>query len=169
MICYEKILKPKINFMETFMTKNPWIQQIEITGTFKRLEDLPELDVEQLLKKAAKAFESAKNEITYGETIRDLLAAENEPKECHRSLTTIGVWHFECGIELFSKAARNLVRAKNRGLTEEMQKEVETQIKECRKQLEKANKQKDSAKELLDFVWETGKQPPELKPAVGNF
>jgi hypothetical protein len=88
------------------MAENPWSPLFEIIGTYSRPEDLPELNAGQLLKKAATAFDSAKNEVTYGETISDLLPLESELQECHRSLATIGVWHFECGIELLGKAVR---------------------------------------------------------------
>ena len=134
------------------MTTNPWIPLIEITGTFTRPEDLIELNAEQLVEKAAKAFDSAKNEMTYGQTINDLLANESQLSECHRSLASIGLWHFECGVELFQKALRNFERAKTHELSKESQKEVEAPLRECKKQLAAAAKQKDSARDLLNLI-----------------
>lgn len=131
------------------MTNNPWIPLFLTTENFIQPEQLPELDAEYFLGKATKASNSAKNEITYGETISDLLSVgENGLKECHRSLATIGVWHFECAVELFNKAIRNFEKAKERGLS----KDVEAQIEECRKQLVVVIKQKDSAEDLLNLI-----------------
>jgi spermidine synthase len=140
------------------MAENPWIPLLEITGTYQQLEELAELDAEEFLNKAHKAADSAQNEITYGETISDLLANESEIKECHRSLATIGVWHFECSVELFNKAIRNFERAKKRGLSKELQKEVEVKIKDCRKQLVTVTKQKDSATDLLNSLEKSNKK-----------
>jgi hypothetical protein len=134
------------------MAENPWIPLLEITGTYSRPEELVEPDARHFLQKAAKAFDSAKNEISYGETISDLLSNEDKLRECHRSLANICLWHFECSVELFSKALRNFGRAKKHGLTKEEQKEVEARIKECRKHLVAGIKQKNSAKQLLNSI-----------------
>ena len=135
------------------MTDNPWIPLFLTTENLFQAEQLPELDAEHFMQKATKAIDSANNEITYGETIKDLLLAnENGLKECHRSLATIGVWHFECGVELFNKAIRNFEKAKKRGLSRNERKEVEAQIKDCRKQLLAVNEQKDSAEDLLNSI-----------------
>jgi hypothetical protein len=135
------------------MTNNPWIPLFITTENFIPVEALAEYDAVLFLQKAAKAIDSAKNEIIYGETISELLSAnENGLKECHRSLATIGLWHFECGVELFNKAIRNFERAEKRGLSKAKQKEVEVQINECRKQLVTVTKQKDSAVDLLNSI-----------------
>ena len=136
----------------TYMN-NPWIPLFLTTENFIQAEQLPEPNAKHFLQRATSAIDSAKNEITYGETIKDLLLAnEDGLKECHRSLATIGVWHFECGVELFNKAIRNFEKAKKRGLSRSEQKDVEAQIKECRKQLVRVNKQKDSADDLLNSI-----------------
>jgi len=135
------------------MTDNPWIPLFLTTENFIQPEHLPEPGAEHFLLKANKAIDSAKNEITYGETIKDLLlAGENGIKECHRSLATIGVWHFECSVELFNKALRNFEMAKKSRLSKDVQKWVETQIKECKKQLAAVTEQKDLADDLLNSI-----------------
>jgi hypothetical protein len=134
------------------MTDNPWIPLFLTTENIIQPEKLPEPDTRHFLNKAATAIESAKNEITYGETISELLLANTRLSECHRSLATIGVWHFECGVELFHKAIRNFERAKKQGLSKDQQKEVEAGLKECRKQLVIITKQKDSVEELLNSI-----------------
>jgi hypothetical protein len=133
------------------MTDNPWIPLFITNPNFIQAQS-PELNAEHFLQKATKAIDSARNEITYGETISELLLANDGLKECHRSLATIGVWHFECAVELFEKAIRNFERAKKQGLSRSEQKEADAQIKDCQKQLAAASKQKDSAEELLDSI-----------------
>jgi hypothetical protein len=135
-----------------FMTDNPWIPLFLTTENFIQREQLPEPDAGHFVDKANKAIDSAKNEVTYGETIEDLLLANTGLKQCHGSLANIGVWHFECAVELFNKAIRNFEKAKKRGLSRNAQKDVEAQIKECRKQLAAVTKQKDSAEELLNSI-----------------
>lgn len=133
------------------MTDNPWIPLFLTAENFIQAEQLPEPDAKHFLMKATTAIDSARNEITYGKTINDLLLAnENGLKECHRSLVTIGVWHFECAIELFEKAIRNFERAKERGLSKVEQKTVEARIRDCRKQSATATKQKESAENILN-------------------
>lgn len=135
------------------MTDNPWFPLFLITKDLIQSEQLPEPDSEYFLQKAAQTIDSAKNEITYGETIRELLSGnENGLKECQRSLAAIGVWHFQRAVELFRKAIRNLERAGEHGLSQNEKKEVEMQIKDCKKQLATVNKQKDSAERLLDSI-----------------
>ena len=100
-----------------------------------------------------KAIDSAKNEITYGETVTELLLShENGLKECHRSLATIGVWHFECAVGLYEKAIRNFERAKKRGLSGNELKVAEIQISDCQAQLKVVNIQKESAEVLLNSI-----------------
>ncbi len=135
------------------MTDNPWIPLFLTTENFIQPEHLPEPGTEHFLLKANQAIDSAKNEIAYGDTITDLLlAGENGIKECHGSLATISVWHFECGVELFNKALRNFEKAKKHGLPKDVQKRVEAQIKECKKQLAVVTKQKYLADDLLSSI-----------------
>ena len=129
-------------------TDNPWIPLFITTESFIQPEQLPESAAEHFLEKAKKAIDSAKKEVTYGQKISDLIF-ENGQTECQKSLATIGVWHYECGIELLHKAVRNFEKAKERELTRDVQKEVEAQIKECKKQLPLVIKQKDMINEFL--------------------
>ena len=132
---------------------NPWIPLFITNQNFIQAEAMSEPDARHFLQKAAKAIDSAKNEITYGETIVEmLLANENGLRECHRSLATISVWHFECADELFKKAIRNFEKAKKRGLSRNEQKVAEAQIKECELQLSIVTVQEDSAEELLNSI-----------------
>jgi hypothetical protein len=134
------------------MTDNPWIPLFITNPNFIQAEQSPELNAEHFLQKATKAIDSAQNEITYGETISELLLANDGLKECHRSLATIGVWHFECAVELFEKAIRNFERAKKQGLSRSEQKEADAKIKDCREQLAIVKVQKDSADNLLSSI-----------------
>lgn len=132
---------------------NPWIQLFLTSENAIQLEPLAEIDAKHFFEKALKAIDSAKNEITYGETITELLLANgNALKECHRSLATIGVWHFECAAELYAKAVRNFERAKKRGLSLNEQKVAEAQIKDCRMQQSIVLVQKESAEVLLNSI-----------------
>lgn len=131
---------------------NPWIP-LFLTGENIQIKPSAELSAKHFTDKAMKAIDSAKNEIIYGETIVELLLAnEHGLKECHRSLATIGVWHFECAIELFEKAVRNFEKAKNSKISRNETKVVEAQIADCKLQLEIAGVQKDSAEELLNSI-----------------
>ena len=116
------------------MSENPWIPLLELTGTFK-VEDLPELSLEQLIARAETAKRDGEKELNYGRTISEILDDEGEITESQKSLSSIGVWHFECAVELFEKAIRNYERAKARGLGKDQLKEVESQLKECQKQV----------------------------------
>lgn len=132
---------------------NPWIPLFLTSENAIQIEPLAELDARHFLQKATKAIDSAKNEITYGETIVELLLAnENGLKECHRSLANIGVWHFECAVELFEKAIRNVEKAKKRGLSRNEIKVAEAQIEDCKLQQDIAKVQRDSAEELLNSI-----------------
>ena len=133
------------------MAENPWIPLLELTGTFK-IDDLPEFDTEQLLERAAKAQEEAEQEISHGQTISELLERKAESEESQNSLATIGIWHFECAIELFHKAIRNYERAKARGLSKNRQTEVELHIGICQEYLRTVAGQKNSARDLLNPI-----------------
>ncbi|MEK7725180.1 MAG: hypothetical protein AAB336_12565 [Acidobacteriota bacterium] len=135
------------------MTDNPWIQLFLTTENFIQSEFLPEPDAAHFLQKAKKAIDSAKNEITFGETINELLLSnEGGLKDCHKSLATIGIWHFECAVELFNKAIRNFEKAKKLRLSKVSMKEIDAQIKDSKKQLAEATKQKDLADDLLNSI-----------------
>lgn len=133
------------------MAENPWIPLLELTGTFK-VDDLPEFDTGQLIDRATKAKDDAEKEIIYGGSISTFLASEDETRESKKSLATIGVWHYECALELFNKALRNYGRAQSRGLSQDKQKEVESHIEECRKQIVAAVEEKKSVEDLLDSM-----------------
>jgi hypothetical protein len=64
-------------------------------------------------------------------------------------LATIGIWHFECAIELFNKAIRNYERAKARGLSKNQQTEVDLHLGICQEYLRTVAGQKNSARELM--------------------
>lgn len=130
------------------MAENPWIPLLELTGNYQ-VEDFPELATQQLIARATKAKEDAKKEIAYGETIGEILGSDGESGESKSSLATIGVWHFECAVELFEKAIRNYERAKARNLSKDQQKQVESQIKICRKYLAAVDEQRKTAGDLL--------------------
>lgn len=130
------------------MTPNPWIPLLDLTGTFK-IEDLPEFDTEQLIVRADKARQDAEKEIGYGETISEILAADGESAESKKSLATVGVWHFECAVELFNKAIRNYERAKARELSKKQEKHIGAQIKICQNYLLAVAGQKKSAGDSL--------------------
>lgn len=130
------------------MSENPWIPLLELTGTF-RVEDLPELDLDQLIARAKKAHDDAEKEISYGQTISELIERKGESPESQKSLANIGIWHFECAVELFNKAIRNYERAKRRGLSKDRQTEMELQIRICQEYIITVTKQKESAQELL--------------------
>lgn len=132
---------------------NPWIPLFVTTENAIRIEPLAEIDAKHFLEKATKAIDSAKNEIIYGETIVELLLSNRDGlKECHRSLATIGVWHFECAVELFEKAIRNVEKAKKRELSRNEMNVAEAQIEDCKLQLEIIKAQKDSAEDLLNSI-----------------
>jgi hypothetical protein len=132
---------------------NPWIPLFLTSENAIQLEPLAEMDAKHFWQKAMRAIDSARNEVIYGETITELLLAnENGLKECHRSLATIGVWHFECAVELFEKAVRNFQKAQKRGLSRNEQKVAEAQITECELQISIVTIQKDSAEELLNSI-----------------
>jgi hypothetical protein len=131
------------------MNENPWIPLLELTGTFK-VEDLPELGTEQLMARAHKARNDAEKEIRYAQTISEILERKGESPESQKSLVIIGVWHFECAVELFSKAIRNYERARARGLSKNRETEIEIQIRICHDYLTTVAEQKKSARKLLD-------------------
>lgn len=132
---------------------NPWIQLFLTSENAIQIEPLAEIDAKHFFEKALKSIDSAKNEIAYGETITELLVSqENGLKECHRSLATIGVWHFECAVGLYEKATRNFERAKKRGLSRNESKVAEIQINDCQEQLKIVNVQKESAEVLLNSI-----------------
>lgn len=132
---------------------NPWIQLFLTSENAVQLEPLAEIDAKHFFEKALKAIDSAKNEIAYGETVTELLLSkENGLKECHRSLATIGVWHFECAVGLYEKAIRNFERAKKCGLARSELKVAEAQISDCGEQLKIVNIQKESAEILLNSI-----------------
>lgn len=133
------------------MTENPWIPLLELTGTF-RIDDLPELNIEQLLDRANKAKNDAEKELAHGETISEILASEDESSESKKNLATIGVWHFECAVELLNKAIRNFERAKYRGLDTDKQNEIESQIKMCQQSIVAVVTQKKLAGETLSSI-----------------
>ena len=132
---------------------NPWIPLFLTSENAFQVEPLAEINNKHFFEKAMKAIDSAKNEITYGETINDLLSAnKNGLTTCHRSLATIGVWHFECAVELFEKAIRNFEKAKKGGLSRSNLRIAESQILDCQEQLSIANVQKESAEKLLNSI-----------------
>lgn len=131
------------------MAENPWIPLLELTGTFF-IDNLPELDTEQLLGRALKAKDDAEKEFAYAETISEILMSESESPESKKSMATIGVWHFECAVELLKKAIRNFERAKLRGLENDKQKETERQIKKCQTLIAAVAAQRKSAGDLLN-------------------
>lgn len=133
------------------MAENPWIPLLELTGTFT-IDDLPELDTEQIFNRASKAKDDAEKELAYAETIAEILASEDASSESKKSMAMIGVWHFECAVELFEKAIRNFERAKARGLDKEKQDEVETQIKLCQRTIVAIAAQKRSAGDTLSSI-----------------
>lgn len=133
------------------MTENPWIPLLELTGTF-RVDDLPELNIEQLLDRANKAKNDAEKELAHGNTISEILASEDESEESKKNLATIGIWHFECAVELFEKAIRNFERTKYRGVNEERRDEIESQIKLCQKNIVAVVSQKKSASDSLSSI-----------------
>jgi hypothetical protein len=130
------------------MSENPWIPLLELTGTFK-VEDLPEFSIEELIARADRAQSDGEKELNYGRTISQILDDDDESKESQTSLATIGIWHFECAVELFEKAVRNYERAKTRGLSKDQLKEVEPKIKECHRQILGILGQKKTAGESL--------------------
>jgi hypothetical protein len=132
---------------------NPWIHLFLTSENAIQIEPLAEIDAKHFFEKALKAIDSAKDEIAYGETVTELLLShKNGLEEYHRSLATIGVWHFECAFELYEKAVRNFERAKERGLSRNEIKVAEIQISDCREQLKVVNIQKESAEVLLDSI-----------------
>jgi hypothetical protein len=133
------------------MEENPWIPLLELTGTFN-VEDLPELNTEQLIARAKTARRDGEKELNYGQSISEILAGEGELKESQKSLATIGVWHFECALELFEKAIRNYKRAAVRELSKDRLKGLESQIEECQKQIISILGQKKTAGDWLSAV-----------------
>ena len=133
------------------MSENPWIPLLELTGAFK-VEDLPELSLEQLMVRADQAKSDGEKELNYGRTISEILEDESESEESQTSLATIGIWHFECAVELFEKAIRNYERAKARGLSKNQVTVVEVQIQECQNQIRGLVGQKKTARESLSPV-----------------
>lgn len=133
------------------MTENPWIPLLELTGTF-RVDDLPELNIEQLLDRANKAKNDAEKELAHGNNISEILANEDESVESKQNLATIGIWHFECAVELFEKAIRNFERAKARGLDGDKQKEIELEVKMCQRNIVAIFTEKKSAGDSLSSI-----------------
>ncbi len=130
---------------------NPWIPLFITNQNFTATE--PEVDAKHFWGKAMTAIDSAKNEITFGETLMEmLLANENGLKECHRSLATICVWHFECAVELFNKAIRNFEKAQKHGLSRNEKGVALAQIEDCKYQLNLVRVQTESATELLNSI-----------------
>jgi hypothetical protein len=130
-------------------TDNPWLTLYKSVPNINLDQPLSSPDAEDFLEKAQNAIESANNEIQYGETIANLFSIDEEISESQKALATIGIWHYECAIELFNKALRNLGRAQAAGLSKEKENEVEAQIKEYRKQLSLMTMQKNLAQETI--------------------
>jgi hypothetical protein len=129
---------------------NPWISLYKSIPSLDLEGQLTTSDAEEFLTKARQAIESAKNEVKYGDTISDLVANDDAGiSEGQNSLATIGVWHYECAIELFNKAQRNFSRAMAAGLSKDSYKEVEAQMGECQKQVEKLLREKSLAKKSM--------------------
>ena len=127
-------------------TDNPWLPLFITVQNMIVGEQLPEPNAEHFFEKSIKAIDSAKQEITFGNTINDLISTPETSIETEQmTLATIGVWHYECSIELFNKAIRNFEKAKNLGL----KRDVEKQILECKKQIKAIAARKDSAEEFL--------------------
>ena len=127
---------------------NPWISLYKSIPSLGLEGQLTTSDAEEFLVKANTAIESAKNEIKYGDTISDLVANNDAgTAEGQNSLATIGIWHYECAIELFNKAQRNFSRAMAAGLDKDSHKKVNAQIQECQKEVEKLLRLKTLAKE----------------------
>ena len=130
-------------------TDNPWLTLYKSVPNINLDIQSASPDAEEFLEKAKIAIASANNEVQYGETIANLFSKDEEISESQKALATIGIWHYECAIELFNKALRNFARAKEAGLTKERDQEVEEQIKEYRKQLALMTMQKNLAKETI--------------------